>query len=256
MDAFRALGEQEQPIELKIPAPDGDSVYVKLEPPLLFNFGANLQQFNPTLHRVLAKDMSKQNATSMGKLLGNSTEIVQKNFDPHNINLEKEKTTFPEGSCVGKFLVSNASDEDKKVVVQLAHQIADIWQSSRYATDETEPYAIQSRIALLTYKLGLSTTFNCKSGKDRTGVANIEINNLATEIEINGGIVPRPYHNLGDRERFNLNKIVNSGGANHVTKACNGLCGLKIVDSFGLFQFSGVKNRMGDVTGASSQSNG
>jgi hypothetical protein len=254
MDAFKALAKQQQPIELNIPAPDGtNKVYVNFQPPLLFNFGSNLQQFDPKARALLAKDVSRKNAKSIKKLLGNSATIAKNSFNPHDIDLEREKGAFTENSLVGKFLKSDASERDKKIVIQLAHQIADIWQSQRCAIDGSEPYAIQSRLALLTYKLGLSTTFNCKSGKDRTGVANAEINNLAIEIEINGGIVPKPYHSLDDRERLNLGRMVTDSGANHVTRACTGLQGLKIVNSFGSFRFSGVEDRMGDVKGASSE---
>ncbi|MDR0418121.1 MAG: hypothetical protein LBH08_01640 [Puniceicoccales bacterium] len=253
MDMFQTLAKSKQPIELTI---EGKKVYVKLEEPLLFNFGTNLQQFNPIARSILTKDISKKNVASMELLLGSSAKIAQTGFEPTNINLENEKKLFEGNNIVEKFLNSNASDDDKKVVVQLAHQIAEIWQSGKYATDGSDPYAIQARIALLTYKLGLSTTFNCKSGKDRTGVANAEINNLAIETAMNKGIVPKPYQSLTDRKKFNLNKIINDSGANHITKACNGLCGLKIANSFGPLRFSGVQNRMGDVTGASSQSNG
>jgi hypothetical protein len=191
----------------------------------------------------------------MEALLGNSAEIVNKRFNPQDINLQEEYNLFKD-SIVGKFLETDASDEDKKIVIQLAHQIADIWQSGRYATEGSEPYAIPSRIALLTYKLGLSTTFNCKSGKDRTGVANTEINALAAEIEMNRGIVPEPYHTLDDREKFNLSTMVSGSGANHVTKACTGLEGLKIAKSFAVFNFTEVEERMGDVQGASKEATG
>jgi phosphatidylinositol-4,5-bisphosphate 4-phosphatase len=257
MDAFLKLAEQKQPIRLKIPVPDGNRVYVRLEPPLLFNFGVNLQQFTSATRGLFVKDLSEQNAASMQRLLGDSASIDPERFNPRNIDLEIEKTIFPQDSLVGKFLNnSEVSEEDKKIVAQLAHQIADMWRSGKYATEGSEPYAIQSRIALLTYKLGLSTTFNCKSGKDRTGVANTEINNLAAEIAINGGIVPQPYHVLDNREKFNLNIMLNNGGANHITKACTGLEGLKIVNSSGPFRFSAVQDRMGDVQGASKEAKG
>ncbi|MDR3317414.1 MAG: hypothetical protein LBS71_01250 [Puniceicoccales bacterium] len=257
MDEFQRLAEQNQPIKLKVPAPDGNSVFVKLAPPLLFDFPVNLQQYSSTLNTLLVDSnvLKEQNTNSMRHLLGNSKNIVRSNFDSQNINIKNEQGIFKKNSIVGKFLkLKTVSDEDKKVVVQLAHQIADIWQSGKYATDGSEPYAMPARIALLSYKLGLSTTFNCKSGKDRTGVANIEINNLAAEIEMSGGIVPEPYHALDDREMLNNNKMVNDSGANHVTEACTGLKGLKIVSKSagGMITFSGVKNRLGDVTGASS----
>jgi phosphatidylinositol-4,5-bisphosphate 4-phosphatase len=260
MEAFRELASREQPIKLIIPTPNGREIFVKLKSPLLFNFGVNLQQFSAATRATLVKDISKKNTQSMETLLGRNiienASIKPENFDPRNINLNHEKDVFPDDSLVGEFLRSDASDEQKKIVVQLAHQIADIWRSDQYQTNATEPYAIQSRIALLTYQLGLSTTFNCKSGKDRTGIANIEINHLATETAMNGGIVPVPYQSLDGRARLNLNTMLNEGGANHITRACNGLCGLKIVDSFLGIQFSGVKDRMGDVQGASSLSNG
>jgi hypothetical protein len=265
MKGFQKLSNAEQPIALNIPAPDGETVYVRFEPPLLFNFGSNLQQFNPIIRNVFSKSMRKENAASMKALLGNtlgapniakSKQKTENNFDPKSIDWNKkekydeEKKAF-ENSLVGKFLGSNASAEDKKIVAQLAYQIADIWQSKAYETNASNPYAIQSRLALLTYKLGLSTTLNCKSGKDRTGVANVEINHLALEIAAHNGIVPDPYV-LNDCEKLNLSEMVTKSGVNHVTRACTGLAGMKIVLSKRL-GFTSIKERMGNVIGASKE---
>ncbi|MDR1303116.1 MAG: hypothetical protein LBJ81_00665 [Puniceicoccales bacterium] len=260
---FRELANRPQPIALTIPTPNGRQIFVKLEPPLLFNFPTNLQHFTHGI-RMVEKDeggeIKKQNTASMEALLGKraieSASIHPNDFNPQNIDLDREKNLFPEDSLVGKFLRSDAPDDKKKIVVQLAHQIADIWRSDQHKTNATEPYAIQSRIALLTYQLGLSTTFNCKSGKDRTGILDTETKNLAMEIEMNGGIVPESYHTLDDREKYNLSSMVDASGANHVTRACTGVAGLKIQRTFGPFRFSGVENRAGDVLGAAKLAKG
>ncbi|MDR1435362.1 MAG: hypothetical protein LBI77_03070 [Puniceicoccales bacterium] len=252
METFQKLAK-ESPLELQIPTPGGKPVYVKFEY-IGFNYGVNLQQFH--LPPTVVKNLTKENAAAMEIFLGNSKSIAEKNFHPktfEDIDLEQEKELFGD-SEVGKFLNSGASDAEKKIVVQLAHQIADILESGKYKTDESEPYALPARLVLLSEKLGLSTTYNCKSGKDRTGIASIEINHLATEIEMNGGIVPEPYHPLDDREKFNLNEIKNESGSGEITKINTGWEGFKIKDAMLSVKniFKGVKNRMGDVRGASS----
>jgi hypothetical protein len=257
MKAFEELAKN-PPIELKIPAPDGESVWIKLEEPLLFNFGVNLQQFNKLARKVLVNhsDITRElrgwNAKSLGLLMGDTSKIASGEINAASINLEEETKLFSEQSKIGKFLERpDISDGDKKVVVQLAHQIAKLWESGEYETNGSEPDAIAVRLTLLSHRLGLATSFNCKSGKDRTGEVNVSIEYLATEIEMNGGIVPEPYHDFDNREMFNLNRILAAGGADHVTRACTGVGGLKLISSFGPAKFSGVEDRFGEVRGAS-----
>ncbi|MDR1435123.1 MAG: hypothetical protein LBI77_01825 [Puniceicoccales bacterium] len=257
---FKELAESKnQPIELKIPAPNGQSVWIKLEEPLLFNFGVNLQQFKGVVreslvaHAPVTRRLREHNAESFKLLMGDTSKIAESKINDSNaIDLNKEKKLFDEESKIGKFL-SNAevSDSDKKVVVQLAHQIAYLWESGECEKNGSEPDAIVARLALLSDKLDLSTSFNCKSGKDRTGEVNVSIEHLAAEIEMNGGIVPKPYHELDDREKLNLNNMLICGAADHVTTACTGAGGLKLVSSFGIVKFSGVEDRLGEVRGAS-----
>ena len=153
-------------------------------------------------------------------------------------------------SYLSKFLKSDASIEQKEIVLQLAQQIADIWVHEKYENGK-DPYAMQSRLAVLSHKLGLSTTFNCKSGKDRTGIMSAECNYLALAID-GTGEVPKPYKDLQEWQKLNLSRSLDTSGASKVTQACTGIQGLKIVRLFlKLFKFDDIANRFGEVRGGS-----
>jgi phosphatidylinositol-4,5-bisphosphate 4-phosphatase len=143
---------------------------------------------------------------------------------------------------------AEVSDADKRVVLQLALQVAYLENSGQCRKNSSNPYAIQSRLCLLLYKLGVAVAYNCKSGKDRTGVNNLEINALAMETVLSGGLVPDPYAMTAER-RERAAWLLNGTGCLEVSRDCTGVLGLKIVETGG-FRFT--PGRMGKwVAGAS-----
>lgn len=209
MKAFKKLGN---PITLNF----GDkAVKINFQEPLLFNFGCNLQHFNISSN---TKKVDKQNDKSLKTL---------------------------------ETLVNKFSDEDsKKTKIQnLWGQIKYIWDSKSYKTNDSEPYAIQVRLAALLNLLGYTTSVNCKSGKDRTGVFGDEFVAFSGEV-LNSETIPTPYEN-DSRILDNLKTVAKAGIAQRCAKSCLGICGLKIVSKFLNFTFNSVHQRLGeDINGA------
>ena len=104
------------------------------------------------------------------------------------------------GGWAQDFLNGPASSKDKMIVRQLIEQIRDLYVTEDYKREGEDAYKMVARLLLLSYKLGLITHFNCKSGKDRTGEADAAAKRLAAQVEALG-YVPDPRQSLSQEER-------------------------------------------------------
>lgn len=210
---MKAFNNLEKPITLNF---GGKDVKINFQEPLLFNFGCNLQHFKISRNTEKVDKQNAQSLTTLGKLVDN----------------------FP------------SKDISKKTKIQtLWTQIQNIWGLKSYKTNDSEPYAIQVRLAALLNLLGYTTSVNCKSGKDRTGVFGDEFVAFSGEV-LNSETIPAPYEN-DSRILDNLKTVAKAGIAQRCARSCLGICGLKIVSKFLKFTFNSVHQRLGkDINGA------
>ena len=108
---------------------------------------------------------------------------------------------------------------------------------------KSNPAAIQTRLAALIYLIGYPITFNCKSGKDRTGEVAAEINDLVMTMEANDGEVPDPYKDLTDEEKIQASQIYDATQSDEIARANTGFRGLKV-------NYKNTINRMGKLKGS------
>ncbi len=244
--------ESNEAIDFTLHLPNNQTKNVKLKLNLLtFNFGVNLQtRWN--LGR--SKEEDAINLENLQKLLGK--EFLGNKSNPIPAGILKNKLDKIDSE------INNPSDDknkkaelekEKEILIELATQIRELWNSGKYRAADKNPYAMPARIALLTYKLGYVSSFNCKSGKDRTGVLDAEIKNLAAYIEINGevsGYIKEPTQ--VDKE--NLSNMHSNCGSKEVLIACTGVMGSKIPfmpNFYGRFsdeykkEFLGITNDFG-----------
>ena len=244
---------------------------------ILSNFGMNAQHF--MAGGKLIKSSKKQNSEAIIQLVGedifNSIEkafkkykgtpsetnvniknsILDRNFTEKMSENKVSSTTMGKVGATLKELYQdrkNAPISEKpkinvtiKKIINLTKQILDIWFTTNGQGISTNPAAIQTRIALLMPLLGYTTTFNCKSGKDRTGEMAAEINDLALSIEANGdGSIPDPYKTPTNAEKLQLATVFDATQSSEIAKTNTGFKGLKI-------GYSGMVNRTGKIQGAS-----
>lgn len=201
IDAFNKLFEK-QTVEFK--TKEDKLIKVKPERPLLFNFGVNLQHFR-SIEKKLAdiddkKKITEQNLRSFRQLFGERFPELTKS----NGNLCFEKNSFV------KIALDQIRDENKKQQIQiLSDQIFNIYQSHPEGLKEN-PYAFPIRVLALTHLLGYTSSFNCKSGKDRTGVCSMELSNLCAQI-MSKNIISDPKKDITEEERKNLQTIYKLG---------------------------------------------
>ncbi|MDR1255452.1 MAG: hypothetical protein LBJ94_00790 [Puniceicoccales bacterium] len=203
---------------IRVPDPSGSGGTVektiKLELNLLtFNFGVNLQT---RLGLGKSKEEDAINLSNLEKMLG--SDFTQRKFSEENL---------PSGGLLKQHLEKISDPQERKIILELANQIGDLWVSGKYREAADNPYAMPARVALLTYKLGFVSSFNCKSGKDRTGVCDAEIKQLATCIEANGR-VPAIDEKPTEVDRVNFTNMHKLCGSHEVLQACTGVHGSKI----------------------------
>ena len=118
----------------------------------------------------------------------------------------------------------------REVNLQLTKQIADIWKQGSYLDYKKNPYALPSRLALLSFRTGTAVTFNCKSGKDRSGALDTEIRTLSAIVERTGKVPdPEAPESIQDRELYM--RIALNGGSQEIHQYNVGAKGYKSIES-------------------------
>lgn len=154
MRAWQSLTQPGKMIHLKIRNKDGELQTVKIKPEIAaFNVGVN--ELALKLGFGL-KTSDSYNVEALHQLLGNDLRPEAK----------------PDG-WVGDWLAQYP--DNYKVVNILARQIKDIWKNNLHHKDGGEPYKLAQRLAMLANEIDAVPAWNCKSGKDRTGMMDSEI---------------------------------------------------------------------------------
>ena len=127
-----------------------------------------------------------------------------------------------------------------RAILTLHRQIAAMRADpSAYKRESGEAYKLASRLTLLTDLLGKSAIFNCKSGKDRTGVNDTEYKFLATLAAL-GKPIPEPGAELTNEQQALYRAIMLQGGNLEVQRDNTGFEGYKAVTDM-----ASTQNRMG-----------
>lgn len=165
--AWRSLSQNDT-LSLNVRDENGNKKDIKVKLDIaVFSFGVNEVALNMTAPKEIFNKLSKNVDSKLVK----------------NTNKENLKKLFGDkflehgslGGWVKEYLLKNPNAQNKEYVNNISHQIREIWNKKQYNEDGGEPYKMVKRIAVLTNELDAVACWNCKSGKDRTGMLDAEI---------------------------------------------------------------------------------
>lgn len=114
----------------------------------------------------------------------------------------------------------------------VSQRAQDLWAAvERTGKGTTGGFKLGSRVAMLAHELGYQVHFNCMSGKDRTGLMDVECKLLAHRLHEadNAGVnVGIPFDISTDAHRELFNKLLFEGGSQMVTEHNTGIQAYKV----------------------------
>ncbi|EOE0524798.1 inositol phosphate phosphatase SopB [Providencia stuartii] len=195
-------------IKLNIKNEKGEAQEVKVKLDIaIFNFGVNELAFS--IPKVISQN-DNLNKTALAKILGPN----------YLINNEV-------GGWVGHYLSEHPHASNRYKVEELCQQIKEIWKKKSYRYDGNEPYKIAQRIAMLAYEIGAVPCWNCKSGKDRTGMLDAEIKREAINYH-QGYRLSKPGAKLTNEEKKLFQGVLLYSGNKQVQECNTGVAGNKV----------------------------
>lgn len=169
MQAWKKLVQPDEVLQLTIKNEAGEPQIVKIKADIAaFNFGVN--------ELALKLDFGHRASDSYNTLA--LQQLFGKNLSP---NAKSE-------GWVGEYLTQNP--DNYKIVEELSKQIKEIWQNKLHHKDGGEPYKAAQRIAMLAHEINSVPCWNCKSGKDRTGMLDAEIKREAISLHQGKALTP------------------------------------------------------------------
>ena len=256
MDTFKQY--ENKPFEIKIKG--GKSIWLLVKKPILVNFGTNRQYY--AMGGVFVSSSNKQNQKAFEELFGKhamelaKTIYKQKGRKCRCQDLKLNETDFKDGQIYEwlKFKKSSKKAQTEltmpKQVIALSNQILYLWYSTNKRGKKSNPASIQIRLAVLMYLIGYAVSFNCKSGKDRTGEVAAEINNLVLTMEANNGEIPNPDAELTNKDKLQARNVLNATQSYLIAQANTGVRGLKVDYKETTKIFGGnLKGASGNVSG-------
>jgi phosphatidylinositol-4,5-bisphosphate 4-phosphatase len=187
-----------------------------------FNFGVNDVAFSAfgkdTKGLVGWKGEDENVAKPLKTLLGEKSQRglggqVGKWVTDAKNNLDQLKQEKPSKNRPQDVLAKEIDELTQEIalVKALAKDVYEMWAGEEYKKTGTAPYKMPARVAVLAQKLGQTPCFNCKSGKDRTSMMDVECKLLSTQLALDGELPPRdPDHD--ERDRANRGDVAMNSG--------------------------------------------
>ncbi|MDF7659143.1 inositol phosphate phosphatase SopB [Erwiniaceae bacterium L1_54_6] len=206
MYAWQSLTQQ-TPLSLTVRDEQGELKQIKVNLNVVaFNLGVNEMALKVNLGWSVS---DKFNAQALQQLLG------------PNLGASAQP-----GGMVGNYLKNNPVNGPK--VLELSQQLRKIFTDKSHHHDGGEPYKAAQRIARLAYEIGAVPCWNCKSGKDRTGMMDAEIKReVISQHQGKPSSKPGSPHSKGDQELFQ--EVLAKGGNAEIQVYNTGVAGNKVI---------------------------
>ncbi len=251
IEAFEALAE-ESPLSFSIKAADGSHKTLNIDLNILcLNLGVNKVAVDHQLSAItggwkvsdtynrkaltqLTGDIDDKTETLGGWtgdfLLEQERRMDQLHHEIQNLRDDANVSRSAGDAERAELLESNADNLRKAyksinttvcIVRQLSKQVRGLFKSGEHRKEGVNAYKMATRLLLLTHFINGVPLYNCKSGKDRTGMLDAQVKLLIAQIERGGNSsVPEPDAPLTDSERQLFQHILLNSG-NHEIQALN-----------------------------------
>ena len=225
-EAYQGLSGK--PIEVDVTDPDGKTVKVTIEPTVTtFNYGVNWGGVGGLSALFggwgASKDMNAKGLLALNKFAETTLAELGAKISQSTDPAEKQGLQKKAGA-----------------IRTLLGQINRIDQKKTYSSDRHEAYKMASRIAVLTNLLGGVPAWNCKSGKDRTGMMDVECKFLATLVAL-GKNIPEPGAPLTSEQKMLYRNLLLQSGNHEMQKYNTGVAGYKLEG------VGSITERIGDI---------
>ncbi len=169
-----------------------------------------------------------------------NVQIIPFNFPPHpkslltgsgfgRIATERNLQSLQKMNFLaGSYLKSNTAGRNSGQINFLLSEVTDIFESGAYRLADHDPLKINSRLANLAFKLGYEVHFNCRSGKDRTGMFDAEAKFQAIRLASSDSRPPAWDLPITPDESKLLFELAAVGGSNIIQKRNTGLPGNRL----------------------------
>lgn len=153
----------------------------------------------------------------------------------------------------GRYLSDHPGAENAHRVRVLCQQLKRMWAEKSYHRDGGEPYKAALRVSLLAYEIGAVPCWNCKSGKDRTGMLDAELKREVIKIHQQKlALMPQyqmistPGAPLDKEEQQLFQTILRHGGNREVQQYNTGAFGNKVIRMLSWPIGLSLRSRIGD----------
>lgn len=234
MRAWAMLGGQ-QPLLVPLRDIQGNVYHASVNLSVAaFNFGVNEFALKG---KIGWKQADRYNVEALKTLLGDDLSV-----------------TAPPKGWVGDYLSQHPRAKNAQKIRTLSQQLKAIWAKKTHHQDGGEPYKAALRVSLLAHEVGAMPCWNCKSGKDRTGMLDAEIKRETVKIHQNeigllkqASSVSTPGSSLGSEEQKLLQTILLHGGNKEVQEYNTGVPGNKVAKPLPGFLGLSTRQRIGDA---------
>ena len=246
--AFRALIKKAKKnvLELDVPGSDGKTRKVKFELKLSrfnipVNFGGVGTFQKITSGRLFQRTMNKPAMAELvgrGRSIGGDAASHLRHIESQVKQIQQQLSKVKPDQRIHLERDIRRLRQEKKIVTQLASQVKQIYRRGSHHSEGHDTYKLAARVVYLTHLIGGVPLYNCKSGKDRTGMLDAEVKLLAARIERDGSVPPPGRLEMRDQQLFRA--ILLNTGNHEVQKTNVGVQGYKteMIDS--------ITERVGD----------
>ncbi|MBG6245016.1 hypothetical protein CS369_10010 [Candidatus Symbiopectobacterium sp. 'North America'] len=233
MQAWAQLSQQ-QPLQVPLRDAQGNIYHASVNLNVAaFNFGVN--EF-VLIGNIGWKQADGYNEAALKTLLGNDLSV-----------------TSPPKGWGGDYLSKHPTAENAQKVRTLSQQLKTILANKTHHRDGSVPYKAALRVALLANEIGAMPCWNCKSGKDRTGMLDAEIKRETVKMhQHDTGVMTQalnvslPRSSLDRAEQQLLQTILLHGGNKEVQQYNTGAPGNKVAKPLPKFLTLSTRQRIGD----------